>query len=139
MNKIQLSKEQLEDGKRLKTNMFKTLYKIESNTYNYSSKIDLIRETIKYPLMLSLGTLGSILGAKHLHKLHKSASPKEIFRESTKYIGIISLFSLPTLLINSYFAKFQKMGAQISDMITMQNLEDYRFFADYSKYQKKPE
>ena len=32
-------------------------------------------------------------------------------------------------LVNSYFAKAQKMGARVSDMMTMKELEDYRFFA----------
>ena len=27
------------------------------------------------------------------------------------------------------------MGARISDMITMKELEDYRFFADYSRFE----
>ena len=42
---------------------------------------------------------------------------------------------IPSLFINSYFAKAQKMAARISDMKTMKELEDYRFFADYSKYE----
>ena len=55
------------------------------------------------------------------------------FKYSAKYIGTIMLYTLPSLFLNSYFAKTQKMGARISDMATMQEMEDYRFFADYSK------
>lgn len=43
---------------------------------------------------------------------------------------------IPSFIANSYFAKAQKMGARVSDMMTMKDLEDYRFFADYSKYAK---
>ena len=42
---------------------------------------------------------------------------------------------IPSFFINSYFAKAQKMGARISDMITIKELEDYRFFADYSRFE----
>ena len=71
---------------------------------------------------------------KHLAKLRSAIKPQDIFKESVKYIGTISLFTLPSLVVNSYFAKAQKMGARISDMMTMKELEDYRFFADYSRF-----
>ena len=131
-----MSQEQLEDGKRLKTNMFKTFYKVDTNTQNYSSKIDIVRESVKYPLTLVLGSMGALLGMKHLVALRNAVLPKEIFKASAKYLGTISLFTLPTLLVNSYFANMKKMGARVSDMATMKDLEDYRFFADYSKYKK---
>ena len=136
MENIELSPEQLEDGKRLKTNMFKTFYKVDSNTQNYSSKIDMIKESIKYPITLALGSLGSVLGIRHLVNLRNAVTVKDIFKASGKYVGTISLFLLPTILINSYFANMKKMGARISDMATMKDLEDYRFFADYSRFKK---
>ena len=134
MESINFTQQQLEDGNRLKSNMFKTFYKIDSNTQNYSSKVDITREAIKYPSMLLLGSAGSLLGMKHLVALRNALSPKDVFKASAKYVGTISLFTLPTLFINSYFAKVKKMAARISDMQTMNELEDYRFFADYSKY-----
>ena len=137
MADLELSPKQIQDGQRLRTNMFKTFYKIDSNTQNYSSKIDLVRESIKYPLVLVLGTLGSMSGVKHLLKIRNSNSSNVVFKESLKYIGTISLFTFPTLLVNSYFAKMKKMGARISDMLTMKDLEDYRFFADYSEREKE--
>ena len=133
MENIELSPEQLQDGKRLQKNMFKTFYKVDKNTQNYSSKIDLMAESSKYPIALVFGTIGSVWGMKHLAKLRSAIKPQDVFKESAKYIGTISLFTLPSLLANSYFAKAQKMGARISDMATMKDLEDYRFFADYDK------
>ena len=134
MENIELSPELLQDGKRLQKNLFKTLYKVDKNTQKYSSDIDVMSESIKYPITLILGTIGSVWGMKHLVNLRNSTKPVDIFKNSAKYIGIISLFTIPALLINSYFAKAQKMGARISDMVTMKDLEDYRFFADYSRY-----
>ena len=136
METVDLTQQQVDDGNRLKTNMFKTFYKIDSNTQNYSSKVDITREAIKYPAMLLLGSAGSLLGMKHLASIRNAVSPKDVFKASAKYVGTISLFTLPTLLINSYFAKVKKMAARISDMQTMNELEDYRFFADYSKYKE---
>ena len=93
-------------------------------------------ESVKYPTTLILGSIGSIWGMKHLAKLRNAIKPSEIFKHSAKYIGTIALFTIPSLLINSYFAKTKKMGARISDMMTMKELEDYRFFADYSSETK---
>ena len=136
MENVEISPEQLKDGERLQKNLFKTLYKIDKNTQNYSNNIEATSESIKYPATLILGTLGSVFGMKYLANLRSCTKPIEIFKNSSIYIGIISLFTIPSIIINSYFAKAQKMGARISDMITMQELEDYRFFADYSRYEK---
>ena len=134
MKNINLSPEQISDGKRLQKNMFKTFYKTDKNTQKYSSSIQVMSESIKYPITLILGSIGSIWGMKHLTKLRESNSAKEILIQTIKYIGTISLFTIPSMILNSYFAKAQKMGARISDMMTMKELEDYRFFADYSRF-----
>ena len=94
-------------------------------------------ESIKFPITLTLGAIGSVWGMKHLAGLRNSTEAKEIFKNSAKYIGTISLFTIPSLLANSYFAKVQKMGERISDMMTMKDLEDYRFFADYSRFMEE--
>ena len=132
MDKIEITPEQLKDGKRLQKNLFKTLYKVDKNTQNFSNNIDVISESVKYPITLVLGTLASIIGLKHLINLRNSSSTQEIAKNSLKYIGIITLFSAPSVLMNSYFAKIKKMGTRVSDMMTMKEMEDYRFFADYS-------
>ena len=91
-------------------------------------------ESTKFPVALLFGSIGSVWGMKHLAKLRSAVKPQDVFKQSAKYIATISLFTLPSLIVNSYFAKAQKMGARISDMMTMKELEDYRFFADYSRY-----
>ena len=133
MKHVEISSEQLRDGKRLQKNLFKTLYEVDKNTQNYSSKIDVMAESIKFPVALIFGSVGSIWGMRHLVNLRAAIKPQDIFKHSAKYIGTIALFTLPSLAVNSYFAKAQKMGARISDMATMKDLEDYRFFADYDK------
>ena len=134
---IELSPEQIQDGKRLQKNLFKTLYKVDKNTQNYSTQIDLMAESTKFPVALLFGSIGSVWGMKHLAKLRSAVKPQDVFKQSAKYIGTISLFTLPSLIVNSYFAQAQKMGARISDMMTMKELEDYRFFADYSRFLDK--
>ena len=137
MANFPISPKRLQDARRLKTNIFKTFYKVDSNTQNYSSKIDLLREAVKYPVTLLLGATGSYLGMRHLARLRNATTANDILKYTAKYIGTISLFTAPTILINSYFAKIKKMGARISDMMTMKDLEDYRFFADYSRFKNK--
>lgn len=136
MNGIELSPEQLADGERLQKNLFKTFYKVDKHTHNYTGDIQVLSESVKYPLNLALSTIGSVWGLKHLAKLRAAKSPQEVFVHSAKYVGIVLLFTLPQLILNAYFAKAEKMGARISDMVTMKNLEDYRFFADYSRFEE---
>jgi len=136
MENIEISPEQMKDGKRLQKNLFKTFYKIDKNTQNYSNNVTIASESIKYPMNLVLGTIGSVWGMKHLSTLRNTAKPSEVFKSTCKYIGIISLFTIPTLFINSYSAKAKKMAARISDMTTMKDIEDYRFFADYSRFEE---
>ena len=135
MEAIEASPEQIKDGEQLQKNLFKTLYKIDKNTQKYSNDIDVLSESVKYPTTLILGTIGSIWGMKHLANLRNAIKPADIFKYSTKYLGTIGLFTIPAILINSYFAKAHKMGARIADMMTMRELEDYRFFADYSRFE----
>lgn len=135
MENIELSPEQIKDGEHLKNNMFKTFYKVDKNTQKYSSKIQLLSETVKFPLTLGFGTLSSILGLRYLTKIRSSVTPVEILKNTTKYIATTLAFIIPTFFVNSYFARAQKIGARISDMITMKELEDYRFFADYSRFE----
>ncbi len=135
MKNVEISPEQLQDGKRLQKNLFKTYYKVDKNTQNYSNDINVMSESVKYPITLILGSIGSVWGIKYLTNLRNSIKPAEVFKNSAKYLGIISLFTIPTMLVNAYFAKAQKMGARISDMMTMKDLEDYRFFADYSRFE----
>lgn len=132
LENIEISDKQITDAKRLQRNLFKTFYKVDKNTQNYSGKIEVFSESIKFPITLILGTIGSVWGMKHIANLRKSLLPKEALKHTAKYIATISLFTLPSLIVNSYFAKAQKIGARVSDMLTMKDLEDYRFFADYT-------
>ena len=111
------------------------MYKVDKNTQRYSTDIDVLSESVKYPITLILGTIGSVWGMKYLANLRNAVKPADVFKNSAKYLGIISISTIPSLFINSYFAKAQKMGARISDMMTMQEMEDNRFFADYSQYE----
>lgn len=135
MENIELSPQQIQDGERLRKNMFKTFYKVDKNTQNYSSKIQLANETLKYPITLTLGTIGSIWGLRHLANIRRATNAKDVLKNTLKYLITTSVFIIPSFFINSYFAKAQKMGARISDMITMKELEDYRFFVDYSRFE----
>lgn len=133
MENIDLTPEQLKDGERLQKNMFKTFYRVDKNTQNYSNAIDIMGESVKYPITLVLGTIGSVWGMKHLAKLRGAKSALDILKHSIKYTGTIALFTLPTMFVNAHFAKIRKNGARVSDMVTIKNLQDYRFFADYSE------
>ena len=134
LENIKFSDEQIRDGKRLQNNMFRTFYTIDKNAERYSTDITAIGQTLQYLITLALGSTGSVIGMKYLAKLRTAKAPKEIVEQSLKYIGTTMLFAMPSLVINNAILKERKRSARISDMLTIQELSDYKIYADYSRF-----
>ena len=107
---------------------------MDDNSQKHAESIAVLGQAIQYPLTLILNTFVGLYGFKHLDKLAKAKTQKEILVNSLKYIGTILLFTLPSIFINNRIIKEEKEAIQISDMLTIQNMDDYRKFADYSRY-----
>ena len=54
-----------------------------------------------------------------------------------KYVSIVLLSTLPTLGINAYVTKEQKKASRVADMLAIDEMQDYRNFADYSRFKDK--
>ena len=139
LENINFSDEQIKDGKRLQNNMFRTFYTIDKNAERYSTDITAVGQTLQYLITLALGSTGSVLGMKYLAKLRTAKAPKEIVEQTLKYIGTTLLFAMPSLVINDAILKERKRSARISDMLTIQELSDYKIYADYSRFSNRKE
>ena len=42
--------------------------------------------------------------------------------------------TLPSIAINAYVTKEQKKASRVANMLAINEMQDYRNFADYSKY-----
>ena len=51
-----------------------------------------------------------------------------------KYISTILLSTLPSIGINAYITKEQKKASRIANMLAINEMQDYRNFADYSRF-----
>ena len=45
----------------------------------------------------------------------------------------VMLSSLPSIGVNAYITKEQKKASRVADMLAINELSDYRQFADYSR------
>lgn len=120
---IDLSEEQLIDAKNMQKNTFRVFSKLDDNTQKHAESITVIGQAIQYPITLVFNTLASIFGVKHLTSLSKATSKKDILSSSIKYVLTILALTTPSLLINTKIIKDHKKALQISDMLTIKDLE----------------
>lgn len=136
LEKLELSEEQIKDGKRLQQNTFKTFNKIDENSQKYSESIEALGLALQYPIALIFSILGVALGSKYLVKSMKAKQPEEQINEFMKYFSVIILSTLPSIGINAYITKEQKKASRVADMLAINELSDYRNFADYSRFKE---
>ena len=82
---------------------------------------------------------GAPLGRKRqntsiLVKGMKSKIPAERISGFMKYFMTALGFTLPSVLINTYITKEQKKASRVANMLAINEMQDYRNFADYSRF-----
>ena len=135
MENIEISEEQLKDARLLQHSTFKTFNKVDENSQKYSESIEALGQAIQYPISMICGAVGLLFGMKHLTKAMKSKT-QDMTVPMLKYISAIFLSILPSFAINAYVTKEQKKASRVADMIAINEMQDYRHFADYSRYRK---
>ena len=53
-----------------------------------------------------------------------------------KYVTTVLLFATPSMVINALITKEQKKASRTADMLAINEMSDYRNFADYSRFKK---
>ena len=137
MKKIDLSDEQIKDAKRLQNNTFKTFNKVDENSQRYSESIEALGQSIQLPLSLIFGSLGAIFGMRYIKKATETANHNEKINNFAKYVASVLVATLPSIGINAYITKEQKKASRVADMLSIKELEDYKNFADYSRFMDK--
>ena len=49
-----------------------------------------------------------------------------------KYIAVIFLSTLPSILINAYITKEQKKASRVANMLAINEMQDYKHIADWN-------
>ncbi len=131
LESIEITPEQEKDAKRLQKNTFMTFNKVDHNSQKYSESVEALGQSISYPITSIATLIGAVLGTPYLFKGAKGGI--EQVKNFSKYFSIILLSTLPAMAANAYLTKKQKRASRVADMLSIQELNDYRHFADYSK------
>ena len=128
---IEISEEQLKEAKRLQRNTFKAFNKLDEKSQQYAESVEAVGEVINVPLTAGGAIAGSVIGG-FLAKAFKGAT-KQI---SDKRIAIgVALGAIigviPSILNNIYFTKQQKQASRVAHMLALDEMKDYKKFADY--------
>ena len=137
MKQLEMSEEQIKDAKRLQHNTFKTFNKVDENSQKYSESIEALGQGLQIPLSLIFSGIGLLFGMKHLTKAMNSSTKNDKISGMTKYMFIVLLSTLPSIGINAYITKEQKKASRVADMLAINELSDYKNFADYSRFKDK--
>lgn len=123
---LELTDEQMKDAERLQKNAFRTFNKVDENSQKYSESVEALGETIKYPMSLISGGIGMAIGLPILMKNSKSSLQSA--GNFAKYMGVIFLSTIPSILLNAYVTKQQKKASRVADMLAINEMQDYRTF-----------
>lgn len=134
LEQMEMSEEQIKDAKRLQHNTFKTFNAVDENSQKYSESVEALGQSIQNPLGLVCSLIGVGLGYKFLEKSIKTNNPVEMSSNMVKYLFTILLSTLPSIGVNAYITKEQKKASRVADMLAINELSDYRTFADYSRF-----
>lgn len=129
-NKIELSDKQSADAKQLQQNVIKTFNKIDDKSQTYSESTEALGEIINNygSTFLSLGgaMLSTALMMKNVSK--KTVTGSSMFRA---FIPLI-ISIVPAIMLDAYITKEQKNSSRIAHMMAIDDLADYRHFANYN-------
>ncbi len=124
--KLELTKEQLKDAKRLQKNAFRTFNKVDDNSQKFAESIEALGQSIAYPITTTFSLGATVFAMPYLFKEAKTKAEK--VANTSKYFGIVALSIIPALIISALITKEQKKASRIADMKAIEELNDYRKF-----------
>ncbi len=133
LEQLEMSEEQIKDAKRLQYNTFKTFNSVDENSQKYSESVEALGQALHTPLAVVFSSLGALFGLKYLKKGISSNSLAEQTSGFMKYAMAVIISLLPSIGVNAYITKEQKKASRVADMLAINELSDYRQFADYSR------
>lgn len=128
LEKIELTPEQLKEAKTLQRNTFKTFNKVDEKSQRYSESIEALGQALSLPLSLLFTGIGVAVGSKYLVRNWNLKSKIQKASNMSKYVGVILLSTIPSVLINAYITKEQKKASRIANMLAINEMQDYRSF-----------
>ena len=99
-----------------------------------TTPIEALGQSIQVPIVELLTIIGVGIGMKFLVKGLQSKNTTEQITGWIKYLMTALGFTLPSIGINAYITKEQKKASRVANMLAINEMQDYRNFADYSRF-----
>ena len=128
LESVELTPEQTKDAKILQRNVFKTFNKVDETSQKYSESVEALGQALSIPISLLFAGLSAAFGTKYLVQSANQKSKLQMASNMSKYIGIVLLSTIPSILLNAYITKEQKKASRIANMLAINEMQDYRFF-----------
>ena len=127
VEKVELSDKQIKDAKRLQRNTFKTFNKIDENSQKYAENIEALGQSVSMPILLTFSLISSAFASPYMTKsIGKSA--KSQIENFAKAFFIMFAGVIPAIGVNAMITKAQKKASRIADMLSINEMKDYREF-----------
>lgn len=140
-NKVKLSEDQTNEAELMKKNTFMVMNKTDDRAMKYLSSIETISEIILQPLEMASTPVGAYIGYKKITPwLAKIKNPGVDVTEMLKngkynklseIIGAVIAF-VPSAILEVYLTHKHRNALRVANMQTVDELKDYRQFADYN-------
>lgn len=124
---INLSVSQKQEAGLLQRNTFMTINKVDDNNQKFSESIEALSEIALAPIEIASTAAGAFIGNKIASAI-KIPKYKALFTAAGAVIGFI-----PSALAEICTTGIQRKALKISNMLSMNELKDYKNFIDYSK------
>ena len=107
---------------------------MDEKSQKYAESIEALGQSIQVPIVELLSMIGVGFGMKFLIKGMNSKNAAEKLSGFIKYFMSVLGFTLPSIGINAYITKEQKKASRVANMLAINEMQDYRNFADYSRF-----
>lgn len=136
-NRITLSEKQKNDAKQLQENVFKTFNKIDDKSQTYSENTEALGQIVKEYGITITSIAGSVLSMTQLGKALKNDSIDA--KSMIKALAPAFASMLPAVILDIFVTKEQKQSSRVAHMLAIEDLKDYRHFANYNNLNTKEE
>ncbi len=128
--KIQITPEQEKRAKQLQQNIFKIYNRLDEKSQAYSESTEAVGETVI--------TIGSIISSIAMVLLAKKSAAKDFMNKNISVLSVLKSVApiltgvIPIFILQAIITKEQKNASRVANMLTINEMDDYRNFADYS-------
>ena len=128
--KIQITPEQEKRAKQLQQNIFKIYNRLDEKSQAYSESTEAVGETVI--------TIGSIISSIAMVLLAKKSAAKDFINKNISVLSVLKSVApiltgvIPIFILQAIITKEQKNASRVANMLTINEMDDYRNFADYS-------